>query len=583
MAGENGHLPVSPIYSDVNEGGFAASDNGVLGIDRSNNFLGLATLTEREDTNDNILGNIGASVEIVEGLKYKLNLSLNYRNQRSFSFTPTFFFGQTENGVNPIADLEDAQSTFLSTIVENLLTYEKSINDHNIDLLAGYSEQKDKLDTLFVGVENFVSNDTRTVDAGIDIVGRGGQTLPRNIRSIFGRVNYNYKGRYLFSASIRRDGSSNFGTNNRFGVFPSFSLGWNVAQESFFNSNFINDLKIRGSWGQLGSDNLQPFQYINSLNVSSQYTVGAGQQRQSGVAQIVFSNPGLKWEETTTSNIGIEASLWEGRIDLTLDYYRKESEDILVRLPVNPSSRTTRAIPFNAATVENSGLEVLLTYRNNDSDFKYSISGMLTTLNNEVTDLGEGVTPIVGGAFTSGQLNATLTEAGFPVAYFYGFKTDGIYQNQEEIDADNLVGRTVVPGDFRFVDINGDGQITNDDKTFLGSPIPDFEYGINLTGSYKGFDVGLFFQGVSGNEIWNGQLYHGVFTTNSPKRAIAGKGWTPENRANSVPRPSVNGGAINGVESDFYIEDGSYFRLQNLTLGYTLPPSIIENIYLTRT
>jgi len=580
---EHGHLPVSPIYSDTNEGGFAAANTGVLGTDRSINHHGNAALRENKVTNDNILANVGASFEIIDGLKYKLNLSLNYLNSRSFSFTPTFFFADGQGAFNDVASLSDSRSTALTTIVENLLSYEKSFGKHNLNLLAGYSEQRDKEETISVSVENFVSNDTRTIDAGIDFVGRGGGVFPRNIRSFFGRVSYDYESRYLISASIRQDGSSNFGPENRLGVFSAVSAGWNIAQEAFFNSSLVNDLKLRGSWGVLGSDNLRPFQYVSALNITSQYTIGAAQQRFNGVSQIAFANPDLKWEETVTSNIGIEASLLEGKIDVVMDYFIKESNDILVRLPLNPSSGTTEQIPFNAASLRNTGFEFLLNYKNYDNDFKYSVTGNFSTLNNEVTSLGEGVNPIQGGLFTGGQLFATRTEPGFPVGYFYGFQTNGIYQSQEEIDAHGITGRTAQPGDFRYVDTNNDGEFSNEDQVMLGSPIPDFEYGLNFTGNYKGFDLSLFFQGVSGNDIFNGQLYHGVFQPNSPKRAIAGNAWTEQNRTNSVPRPSANlPRSENHLVSDFYIEDGSYFRLQNIALGYSFPLGALERLAITK-
>ena len=577
---QNGQLPVTPVYDE--QGNFLTADNGVMGITRAANQLGLATLKQTENTRDNILGNVGASFEIIDGLRYKLNLSLNYNNIREFNFVPTFFMGANESGRNDVADLSDTRSTFISTIVENLLTYDKSFGNHNLSVLAGYSEQKDLTETINVAVENFISNDTRTINAGIDLFGRGGESLPRNIRSQFGRLNYNYKGKYLFSATVRRDGSSNFGADNRFGVFPSFSAGWNIAEESFFNVPLISSLKVRGSWGVLGSDNLQPFQFTNALNITSQYTFGPEQQRQNGIAQIVFANPDLKWEETTTSNFGFEATFLDGKIDLTVDYYFKESRDILVELPLNPSSGTTEAVPFNAATIENRGVEFLASYRNIEGDFTYSVTGVFTTLDNEVTDLGDGVNPIAGGLFTSGGINATRTEAGFPVGYFYGFRTDGIYQTQAEVDAETVTGRDIAPGDFRFVDANPDGVFTNDDRVSLGSPIPDFEYGINFTAGYKGLDVGLFFQGVSGNEIFNGQLLPGVFQPNGPKRSLAGEAWTPENRSNTVPKPSAELTSNSHLESDFYIEDGSYFRLQNLTVGYTMPSRFTDKLYMTK-
>ena len=574
---EFGHIPVVPIRNETFDGGWAAANTGVAGITRSANWLGIATLTERRITNDNILGNLGGEYEIIPGLKYKLNLSINYSNLRNFTFAPTYFTGNSDVGSNPVADLTDSRATFVSTIVENLLTYNKNIDNHNFDLLAGYSEQKDKTETIRVDVNEFLSNDTRTIDAGSNVLSTSGRTLPRNIRSFFGRVIYNYAGKYLFSASIRRDGSSNFGEANRHGVFPSVALGWNISDEAFFDIPIINDLKLRASWGKLGSDNLQPFQFVTALNITSQYTLGSGQGRINGVSQIQFSNPDLKWEETTTTDIGLEGSLLEGVIDFTVDYYKKKSKDILASLPVNPSSGTNVAIPFNSATVENSGVELSLTYKKSSGEFNYAVTGNFATLNNEVIELGEGVNPIRSGFFTDETFAGTRTEAGFPVAYFYGYKTNGVYQNQAEIDADNLAGRSALPGDLRFVDFNGDGTLDVNDQTILGSSIPDFEYGINFTADYKGFDFGLFFQGITGNEIWNGKLFEQVFAQNGNKRGLVRDAWTPSNPSN-VPRASIGDSGVNRRESDFYVEDGSYFRLKNASVGYTLSPTMIENL-----
>jgi len=579
---EYGHLPISPILDTDNDGGYGAANTGVAGNTRSTNYLGIAELTQRENTNYNILGNIAGEYEIIDGLKYKLNLSINYNNGRNFTFIPTYFMSNSDVGLNPIADLDDYRSTFVSTIVENLLTYTKSFGEHNFDLLAGYSEQRDKTETIGVEVENFFSNDTRTINAGSDDVRRAGTLLPRNIRSYFGRLNYDYSGKYLFSASIRRDGSSNFGLNNRFGVFPSVSAGWNISQEAFFDVDFVDNLKIRGSWGKLGSDNLDPFQYVTALNITSQYVLGTGQQRSSGVAQIQFANPDLKWEETTTTNIGIEGSFLSGKISFSVDYFDKLSEDILANLPVNPTSGTNVSIPFNSATLSNNGLEFSLTHRNSVNEFNYSATANISTLNNEVTELGEGVNPITAGGFTDESFNSTRTEEGFAVGYFYGFKTNGVYQNQAEIDADNLTGRAVVPGDLRIVDINNDNIIDSEDRTFLGSPIPDYEYSLNLEADYKGFDIRLFFQGLGGNQIFNGKLFEGIFAQNGAKFEIAKDAWTPDNPSNTIPRATIADPAVNRQTTDLYVESGAYFRLQNVALGYAFPLDIIEKIKLSK-
>ena len=566
-----------PFIATPNDGGFAATNSGVAGISRSANWFGVSELEERRNTNDNILGNLKASYEILDGLEYTLNLSLNYRNTRNFVFTPTYFMSNTDVGSNELADIFDGRTTFVSTIVENLLSYKKEFNDHNISALVGYSEQRDKTETLLTQGEDFFSNDTRTISAANSIVLNRGDLLPRNIRSVFGQINYNFKQKYLLSGSLRRDGSSNFGSGNRFGVFPSFSAGWNISEESFFTVSFVDFLKVRGSWGQLGSDNLIPFQFITSLNTTSQYTLGASQERINGVAQTVFSNPNLKWEETTTTDIGIDIGLFDRSLELQVDYFVKDSEDILASLPVNPTSGTSDPVPVNAASIRNQGLEFVTTYSKRDGPFKYSISANLATLDNEVLSLGEGINPIAGA------LTISRTEAGFPVGYFYGFKTDGIYQSQSEIDEDNIQNRTIVPGDLRFVDLNNDNVIDDEDRTFIGNPTPDITYGINFTGSYKNLDFGIFFQGVSGNEIANERINDGVFRINNNKLGIVRDAWTPENPSNTVPRATIADAGNNRDISDFWIENGAYFRLRNLSVGYKIPlndQSLLTNLRL---
>jgi hypothetical protein len=265
-----------------------------------------------------------------------------------------------------------------------------------------------------------------------------------------------------------------------------------------------------------------------------------------------------------------------------LDYFDKESKDILAELPVNPSSGTNAAIPFNAATIKNNGFEISANYRNRVGAFKYSVTANFSTLNNEVVDLGEGVNPIRSAQYTDENFFATRTEAGFPVAYFYGYQTDGIYQSQAEIDADGITNRTAVPGDFRFVDLNNDGEITEADRTFLGSSIPDFEYGLNFGLEYKGLDFNMFLQGVQGNELWNGRKFIGVFSANGNKLGIVRDAWTPQNNSNEIPRNTVSDAGFNRRASDFFVEDGSYFRLKNISLGYTFPQAIADKISFSK-
>ncbi|MEM9830549.1 MAG: TonB-dependent receptor [Bacteroidota bacterium] len=557
---EFGHIPTAPIFDETRDGGFAAGNTIFHGISRSTNFYGIALLKDAENTRDNILGSLNAEYEIIEGLTYNLRLSLDYENGREYLFTPTYNISNSDVGQNPVADLRDLRYTDVSTIIENIITYERQFGDHSVSILAAASQQQDRLETLEVEGQDFPNNNLRVISAANDIAGRDGVSLPRRIRSIFGRVNYSYDSKYLLSATIRRDGSSNFGPDNRFGVFPSVSLGWNLAQENFFNVSWIDNLKLRGSYGVLGSDNLDPFQFTPVLNINSSYTFGLGQTRASGVSQTAFANPDVRWEKTTTTNIGADIDLLGGKLNLSMDYFNKRSEDILVDLDINPTSGTNEAVIRNAATIDNRGFEFLATYRESFGNFKYNISGNFTILENEVVDLGEGVNPIRQGFFTDETFAATRTEAGRPVASFYGFLVDGIYQTQEEIDAEGLEGRDITPGDLKFRDLDGDGELTINDQTFIGSPIPDFEYGINLSGSYLGFDLTLFFQGVAGNEIWNGRKFEGVFAQNGNKLSIVRDAWTPQNTNTDIPRPTSVDPGVNRRESEFYVEDGRTYR-----------------------
>lgn len=580
---EFGHIPTAPIFDETRDGGYAAGNTIFHGISRSTNYYGIAKLTQAENTRDNLLGSLNAEYEILDGLTYNLRLSVDYENGQNYTFVPTYFISNSDVGQNPVADLDDLRFTDVSTIIENILTYEKQFGGHSLNLLAAASQQQDRYESLFVEGQGFPNNNLRVISAANDIAQRGGEILPRRIRSVFGRVNYSYDSRYLLSATIRRDGSSNFGPDNRYGVFPSVSVGWNLAQESFFDVSWIDNLKIRGSYGVLGSDNLDPFQFTPVLNINSSYTFGRSQTRASGVSQTAFANPDVRWEKTSTTNIGADIGLLEGKLSLTMDYFQKRSEDILVALDINPTSGTNQSVIRNAATIDNRGFEFLASFRESFGEFKYNISGNFTILENEVVDLGEGVNPIRSGFFTDETFAATRTEAGRPVASFYGFLVDGIYQTQEEIDAEGLEGRDISPGDLKFRDLDGDGELTINDQTFIGSPIPDFEYGLNMNGSYKGFDLSLFFQGVAGNQIWNGRKFEGVFAQNGNKLAIVNNAWTPQNTDTDIPRPTSVDPGVNRRESEFYVEDGSYFRLRNMSFGYTLPTAVVESIGLSKT
>jgi len=585
---ERDHIPTAPIFSnsDVFEGGFAgtADPDGALafhGVEDVINSLGLATLEERKVTRDGIIGNVIGSYELFKGLTYKLNLGLNYSNTNNFRFTPTYFFASSSNGQNNINELRETNTNFFSTLIENTLEYKTSIKDHSFTLLGGYTEQKSSTRSLGIVAQNFPSNDIQVASAAEDLQEAPSRQTVSSIRSFFGRLNYNYNDRYLLTATIRRDGSSLFRKDLRWGTFTSFALGWNIINESFMkNQTIFHDLKLRGSYGKIGSNNIQPYLIVPELRSNSGFIFGGNVV--SGSAIVSSFNPDLIWETTTTTNIGLEAAFLQNELYATVDYFIKESADVLVlTTPISAINGLGAGAPTNAATIENKGVEVSVGYRNTFGEFNLDISGNISFLDNEVISLGNGVASIDGGSFTSNSVrNITRTEPGMPLGAFYGYKVLGIYQTDAEAIAD---GRTnAVAGDIRFEDTNNDGILDDDDRVFLGSPIPDFEYGLNISASYKNWDISMFFNGVQGNEIVNGSRWRFTFDTTSNYLAEVTNAWTPTNTNTSIPRATLLDVAQNGRNSDYFIEDGSYFRLRNLQVGYSLPEQVVSSIHASK-
>lgn len=581
---ERGEIPTIPVYNEDNIGGFAGIDPVFHGVARGINWYGRAILEENKFTTDRIVGNIAPQLKLLPGLTYKLNLSLDYSIRHNYAFQPVFFLSTSQEASNDIARLNEGYTRFVGVLVENTLNYAKSFGGHNLDLLAGYTSQKAEARSVNGIGTNFSTNDQRVLSAAIDNTDISGQLQKNALLSVLGRINYNFKGKYLFSATIRRDGSSRFAEENRWGTFPSISAGWRISDEAFFPEGFITNLKIRGSYGELGSQNIGNFDIVSGININNGYNyagVNSGTSAGSTVRQL--ANKNLVWETTKTTNVGIDAGFLNDKITLTLEYFQKRSEDILTNLPIPLHGGVGNSLRSNAATIDNQGFELAATYRGGSStkDFTYSIGLNLTTLKNEVIALGEGVNPITGGGFSQSGVLATRTDVGYPVAAFYGFVVEGLYQSEAEIIAD---GRTdAVLGDFNYVDLDNDGDIDDDDRTFLGDAIPDLTYGLNFSASYKDFDFGVFIQGVSGIDIWNGKrLQYILDGSGGNKIAEVLNAWTPQNTDTDIPRLTVRDQANNRRSSSFYVEDGSFLRLKSLQIGYTLPANLIDNLSIAR-
>jgi len=574
---ERGAIPTVPIYNKNNDGGYAGIKPAYNGVARGINWYGLAKLNENRYTTDRIVGSVNGTMEIIDGLEYKLNLGLDYSVYHSFNFTPTFFFSTSQEAFNDVADLNESENRTTGTLIENTLHYNKSLGNHNFDLLGGFTQQLSKGRSVGTQATDFPTNDLRVISAANKIVNSFGQEQDYALSSVLGRINYNYNETYLLGATIRYDGSSRFTKQNRWGMFPSVSAGWRISNESFFPDGIVNELKIRGSYGELGSQNVGNYVTISGLNIYTDYYFAGGVQ--PGTALTTLANPNIVWETTKTTDVGADIGLLDDKITFTLDYFDKLSDGVLTNLPIPTYGGVGSSIVKNAASIKNTGFELSGTYhyRPSDDGLQFNVTANFSTVHNEVMKLGEGVSPITGGSFTQQSLTATRTAVGHPVASYWGYVMEGIYQNQEQIDAD---GRTnAKPGDINFKDLNGDGQINSDDKTWLGSYTPDFSYGLNFDASYKNFDFSMFLQGVYGNQIWNAKKFQYIMDlTGGNKITKVMDYWTPDNRDTNIPRPTVLDPANNKRASSFYVEDGSYLRLKNLQIGYTIPANLSKMV-----
>jgi TonB-linked SusC/RagA family outer membrane protein len=533
----------------------------------------------------NAVGNVYLEAEPIKGLRVRSTLGAKVAFWGSESFTPLFFLNSS-NSPSSNSFTRDNNSVFNYNF-ENTVSYSKDINLHSFTVLLGQGAYMDNrsrnISVTFQNVpaETFkeasmnykVTNNNRTSN--------GSEGVEHTLSSLFTRLNYSYDERYLFEGIVRRDGSSRFGSNNKYGIFPSFSLGWVPTREAFWPQNeVLNTLKIRGGYGVVGNDNIGDGAYLATIGSGRNYTIGNINEASAGSSPNAPANPDLKWEETRQSNVGFEALMFR---DLTVefDWFKKLSKDILM-YPDIPWYMGAAGNPAdNVGSMENSGVELALGYRKNIGDLEINLGGNVSYNKNKVTFIGDNVKFITVGQATFQTMSAiTRTEVGQPFNAFYMFKTMGVFQNQAEIDA--YVGKdgkkiqpNAKPGDFRWYDLNGDGAITNDDRDYIGNPTPNWTYGMTLNAAYKGFDLVVFAQGAAGNQIFQGLRRLDIMNANWQRKTLGR--WTGEGSTNSYPRLSIKDDNKNFTNpSDFYLEDGDYWRLKVLQIGYTLPSRLVS-------
>ncbi len=574
--------PYLPIFNSNNPGGFQGPSNSLDGQD-AENAVRVQTLGSSVNTTLGILGNIFGEYEFLQDLTFKSQVSLDYFRFDNKSFTPSFDDDDLGTGTNSqdFAQIGRFSQTGQTIIFNNSLRYKTRINDvHEIELLGLVEKFESKFSNFGVGSRNFITNEVEQL-VNDETLTAGSFNNEVNKLGYLGRLNYSYDDKYLMSASYRRDSSSRFGDNKRWAGFYSFSVGWNIAREAFMENAPFSTLKARASYGTTGSDNIGNYRFVPDLVQGFQYVFD--DQIGNGTTQNGNENEDLQWETKTILNLGLDIGLFDEKITASVEYFVNQSDDLLINVPTPLSNgNNTNAQPVNLGNSEAKGFEVTVGYNDNKGDFTWSTNLNFSAVQGEMTSIaGQDEIFFSPAGIRGGGIggNISRVSVGEPLFHFYGLKSDGIYRNQAEVDASGIAG--VQPGDVRYIDQNGDGQITtSEDSVIIGDPNPDFIAGLDFSANYKNFDLGFLIAGYFGNDIFN--------TNTIDLTGVAGRAfnvgrdyfenrWTPTNTNGTQPRSGAS--PISYAVSDRYVEDGSYARLRNVTLGYTLPTDVFENYF----
>jgi TonB-linked SusC/RagA family outer membrane protein len=536
-------------------------------------------------------GTVGMDYKILESLKLTGRIGFNTSNSEGKSFSKVVNYGgkvfdvaRSSVSQNAINDNDYSLDIFLN--------YNKKFNDiHNVDFLLGTTVFKQFGNGLFATGFDVPNNDWGFADISLALGtsdGRdvGSYAYDERRLSYFGRLQYDYKGKYLLSAMLRRDSSTKFGPGNKVGYFPSATLGWIVSDETFFGEpEVVNFFKIRASYGLLGNDQIGNNLYLGLLNGEATYVFDG--TLINGTAIGVLPNPDLQWEEAKKFDVGMDFKLFNNKVDITADYFIDTRDNLLIsNIPVSGILGTSApgggSPTVNAGSVENRGFEFAIGYQETVSDnFKFKINYNVTTLKNEVLEVNNSTGFLEGGSFGVGQPAPSRMEVGLPIGYFYGYQTDGIFQNQAEVNAHPsqiALGANAAPGDIRFVDVNGDGVLNANDRTNIGNPIPEVTMGLNLNLNYKNLDFVAYAFASLGNDMVRN--YERTLSDVNRLNYVLDR-WTGEGTSNTVPRVTT-AATSNNVFSDYFVEDASYVRIQNIQLGYTLPQSFLDKAGFTK-
>jgi TonB-linked SusC/RagA family outer membrane protein len=581
-----------PIYDATSSTGYAGAG---LGTDMANSRA-TADYTWDRSTANSITGNAWVTAEPIKGLVYKFNFGADIYRYNYRSYIADYTVGVYQSNTPDTYSMGNTRTNRF--LYEHTLSYDTSIGLHHINAMVGITSEETKGFGLTASARAMPSSEVLILGASQDANSKsvGSSESHSSMYSYLARLLYTYGDRYMFTANFRRDGSSNFSKNNRYGNFPSFSAAWRVTQEMFMKDvTWLNDLKLRGSWGKIGNSNINPYQYQSTVSFSN-VRYYFNDTENTGAMPLTPSNPDVKWETSTSTDFGLDMTVLNNTLSVTADYYYNKTKDMLVEVPISYAAGYMTAFPtLNAGSIRNKGFEIVLNYRNHiGNNFDYSIFGNLSTVDNKVLDLGAN-----NEIFAASGV--TCTKVGSSIGQFWGYKTNGLYKTQAELDADKSFATKAALGDVRFVDINNDGKLNSEDMTFIGNPIPDFSYGFGMNASYRTaygtFDFSMVWNGSVGNDIYNNTRYYGEgmwhnyscfastlnryraedLTFTNPVSGVTT--FYPKNTDTNIPRAVYGDPNQNMRQSDRYVESGTYLRLKSLVFGYTLPAEWAKKVY----
>lgn len=598
--------PLVPVYDKSQESGYGLTnmevDGTSLQLPTNRNVAADNHFIDKKTNGYDLIGNVSLTLNFTSWLKFKTAYSYNGYYENEKYHRPAYVSSDKEPVLFPYN--YDYNSYSYEQVFDNVLTFDKTFKKNSLTAMVGSSITAYRNDwsnvevtgkTLKDGVEvpaGFADPNSRTIRAGRGgTYGGDGSYGEYNRASFFGRINYSYAGRYLLQATVRTDGSSKFGKNNRWGVFPSVALGWRISEESFFPEDFVlNNLKLRASWGRLGNEAALGYydSYMLMTSSNTQWmSYPQGGNPWLGYMNLYLPNNDLRWETTDTKNIGIDYGFFNNRLSGSINYYYTKTEDLLIEKTVAPSAGVYNPV-INMGKMRNTGVEFEINWNDNYRGFEYNIGFNLSTASNKVLKTDNNQVLYGSGLKYGTEHFPTQTIKGHPIAGFFLYRTDGIFQSQPDADAyldkyGNKMQPDAFAGDLKFKDVNGDGVLDENDKEYCGSGIPKVEANLSLGGSYKGIDLSILIGSAWGNKLYNANRYN-YEAMNSGSNFLKSSldSWTPEHRNTSVPRAVMDDFNGNSRESDRFLEDGDFIRLRQVQIGYTLPSSWMKKVYIDR-